>query len=260
MERFFAPPGRFAPCGIYTVGHLVLFLVTVAALVLALLFSRRCSPRAVRRQVLFLAVLLIVLELLKIGFVLFVVRSGNPNEFIPLYFCSLVLYTAPLSALGRGRWRTVGDVFLTSGGIVAGLGFLLFPTTSLPSYPLFHFLSWHSFFLHGAMAYLGILLLWRGGVRLQKKHAPYAFFLVSAMCVLAYLFNTLWDMTHPDFAVANLMFISKDFPATPVSVLYRLCGPAFPAVMWLIQALLPFWGVYALCRCIPSSWNRKYGE
>ena len=260
MARFFAPPGVYAPCGTYTVGHLVLFLLTLCTLALALWRARHLSPEAVRRRVLVIGIWLWVLEICKIAFVLLVVRSGNPNEFVPLYFCSMVLYAAPLSAKGRGKWRTVGDVFLTSGGIVAGLGFLLFPTTSLPRYPFFHFISWHSFFLHGAMAYLGILLLWRGGVRLQKSHASYAFWPISAMCALAYLFNTLWDMTHPDLAVANLMFISKDFPNTPVSVLYRLCGPAFAVVMWLLQALMPFWGVFLVLRCIGSSSDRKYGE
>ncbi len=246
---FFAPPYAYTPCGLFTIGHLVLFLLAAFGIALGLYASRGMREREVRRVIRVSTALLWALELAKVLFVLLVVGSRNPNDFIPLYYCSLILYAGLLSSLGKGVWQKLGDVFIASGGIIGGACFLVVPNTSLPRYPVWHFISLHSFLLHGLMVYLGLLLLWRGAYRLQRRDAAYCAALISTMCVLAFLFNTVWDVTHPDFAVANLMFMSKDFPGTPVSVLYRLCGPVFPVAMWLLQAFGPFlavWGVQQL--------------
>lgn len=247
---FFAPPYVYAPCGLFTVGHLVLFLLAVLGIALGLYVSRSMQLTDVRRVIRVSTVLLWAMELAKVLFVLFVVGSRNPNDFIPLYYCSLTLYAGLFASFGKGVWQKLGDVFIASGGIVGGVCFLIMPNTSLPRYPVWHFISLHSFVLHGLMVYLGILLLWRGHYRLQRRDAVYCAALISTMCALALVFNIVWDITHPDFAVANLMFMSKDFPGTPVSVLYRLCGPLFPVAMWLLQAFCPFFGVWGAQRLL----------
>ena len=237
---FFAKPYQYTPCGMYSAGHLVLFLVTVSAVALGLYASRRMDEARVRRTVRAVTVLRWVMEVAKILFVLAVTESRNPNDFLPLYYCSLVLYAGALSSLGRGVWRLLGDAFLATGGVVGGACFLVVPNTSLPRYPAFHFISFHSFILHGLMVYLGLLLLVRGVYRIRLRDIRYPAGVVSVMCVLAFAFNTFYNRAHPENPSANLMFLSLDFPGTPVSILYRITGPIFPIAMWLIQAFGPF--------------------
>ncbi len=253
---FFDPPYANTPCGLYTAGHWILLAFTVLAIAAGLCACRHLGERGVRRVIRCSTALLWALEIGKILFVLLVTESRNPNEFIPLYYCSLVLYAGLFASLGRGAARRLGDVFLASGGVVGGVCFLLCPNTSLPRYPALHFISLHSFLLHGLMVFLGLLLLWRGGYRLKRRDAVWGISLISAMCLIAFTFNTVWDLTHAEFAVANLMFMSKDFPGTPVSVLYRLCGPVFPVAMWLIQAFLPFFGMLGLQTLFLYGWNQ----
>ena len=66
-------------------------------------------------------------------------------------------------------------------------------------------------------------------------------------CLCAFLFNLIFDRLS-GWPVANLMFLSKDFPGTPVSLLYRIAGPVFPVAMWLLQSFVPFYLVYAVYR------------
>lgn len=249
---FFGPPYAVEPCGLFTVGHLVLFLVTAFCIAGGLYLSRGMNEVQVRRVIRWITALLWILEIAKILFVLIVTESSNPNDFIPLYYCSLILYAGLLSSVCRGVLRHVGDVFIATGGLIGGICFLFCPNTSLPRYPMLHFISFHSFILHGLMVYLGFLLLFRI-YRPQWRDLKYCAGLVSLMCAVAFAFNLIWDHTHPTFAVANLMFMSKDFPGTPVAVLYHLTGSLFPIFMWLIQAFLPFIGVlglYRLCEYI----------
>lgn len=244
---FFCKPYELEPCGLFTVGHLVLLLVTACFVGMGLWFSRRMTQTRVRLVIRISTAVLWILELSKILFVLLVTDSTNPNDFIPLYYCSLILYAGVFSSVGRGILGKIGDVFIATGGLVGGVCFLFFPNTSLPRYPMFHFISFHSFLLHGLMVYLGLLLLMRL-YRPQIKDLKFCAVLVSVMCALSLAFNMIWDGTHPAGPAANLMFMSHDFPGTPVTLLYHWTGPFFPLFMWLIQAFLPFLGVFGLYR------------
>ena len=122
--------------------------------------------------------------------------------------------------------------------------FLLFPTTALLRYPALHAISLHSFLLHGLMVYLGLLLLLRGTYRVLLRDVKYVAALVSLMCAVALAFNLIYDRVS-GVSVANLMFLSKDFPGTPLSPLYHALGVFYTPVMWLVQAFLPFLLVYA---------------
>lgn len=241
---FFALPYEYAPAGLFSLSHFFLLALTATALVFALYASRRMREQAVRRIVLMLTLLLWVLEALKLFFVLFVTKSGNPNDYMPLYYCSLTLPAGLMSAWGRGRVRLTGDAFLATGGLVGGLVFLLFPTTALLRYPALHAISLHSFLLHGLMVYLGLLLLLRGTYRVLLRDVKYVAALVSLMCAVALAFNLIYDRVS-GVSVANLMFLSKDFPGTPLSPLYHALGVFYTPVMWLVQAFLPFLLVYA---------------
>ena len=58
------------------------------------------------------------------------------------------------------------------------------------------------------------------------------------ICIIAYIINSIFD--------SNLMFISKDFTASPITILYRITGKAFPIVMTTCQMTLPFYIVYGI--------------
>lgn len=257
---FFAPPDVYKPSGLFGVAHCVLLLITALLIALGLYASRTLTPRGVRRVIRVSTAALWVLEAGKIAFVLGVVGTRNPNEYVPLYYCSITLYAGALSSLCSGFWRRVGDIFLATGGVVGGAVFLLVPLTSLTRYPAFHFIAWHSFFLHGLMVYLGLLILVRGVYRARKEDILYCAGIVSAACFAAALFNALYDRAHPDIPVANLMFISKDFPGTPISLLYHLCGPLYPTVVWLGQAILPFLIVCGLQGALLARRHRRSEE
>lgn len=243
IKIFFSLPNQYSPAGLFSRWHLLLLLVTACLIAAGLYFSRNMTAVAVRRTVRIVTACLWGLELAKILFVLLVTGSKNPNEFVPLYYCSIILYAGLLSSFGGALLCRVGDSFIAMGGIVGGAVFLLMPTTSLPQYPAFHFISWHSFLLHGTMVYLGLLLLVRRVYCPRLRDIRYVAALTGAICALAWLFNTVYNRISGD-PVANLMFISRDFAGTPISILYRLCGRFFTPVMCLGQAFLPFFFTY----------------
>ena len=77
---------------------------------------------------------------------------------------------------------------LSIGGIV----FILYPSTSLPTYPAFHILSIYSFLYHGIMLYLGILVNKVRYIELEKQDIKYFASLVGVLCVIAFIINNIF--------------------------------------------------------------------
>ena len=185
----------------------------------------------------------IVMWIFEVIIVLFKVITGgikNINNYVPLYYCSLLLYAGLLSSFAKNELKRMGDVFLATGGIIGGIVFILYPSTSLPTYPAIHIVSLHSFVFHGIMIYLGLLINKTKYIEIQSSDIKYYFILVGSICVLAYIVNNIFG--------SNLMFISKNFPGTPIEIIYNISGKYFTLIMSLGQMILPFYIVYEVVK------------
>lgn len=247
----FARPGEYKPCGIFTWGHLGLVITTVICIILALKRTIHMSKEEVKKIIQKSTIIMWCLELVIIAFKLFTGDPRDVNNYIPLYYCSMLLYAGLLSGFGKGKLQRTGDIFLATGGIVGGLVFLILPTTSLPAYPVFHIVSLHSFLFHGTMVYLGLLINATHYIKIEASDIKYFASLVAIICIIAYIVNCIFD--------SNLMFISKNFPGTPITIIYKLTGPLFTIIMCLAQMFLPFYCVYGIL-CFKKNLSIKKGE
>lgn len=235
---FLAKPGKYPPCGLFSLDHLILFMATIIMVIFAAKHTKIKEKKDVKKIVRRTTLIIWILEFLKIAFVFSIGDGDKLNKVVPLYYCSLLLYTGILSSIGKGVIQRIGDVFLSTGAIVAGLIFLIFPTTSLPEYPALHFVSLHSFFFHGTMMYLGIIMHKSNYIEIKKSDIKYYAGLILIICIAAYIVNSLYG--------SNLMFISHDFPGTPITIVYKLTGKWFPIVMSVLQMTVPFYIIYWL--------------
>ena len=236
----FARPGEYEPCGMFTSGHFELISVTIVGIFITLKNTMNKTKEEVGQIIKRCTIAMWILEVIKIIFKLCTEDIRNLNNYVPLYYCSLLLYAGLLSSFAKDKLKRMGDVFLATGGIIGGIAFMIFPTTSLPAYPMLHILSLHSFWYHGTMVYLGVLINITHYIELEKSDIKYYASLVGTVCILAYIMNRIFD--------SNLMFISKNFPGTPVEILYNITGSFFTIVMSVAQMTLPFYVVYEIKR------------
>ena len=206
--RFFARPGEYEPCGMFTIGHFELIIITIFGIVVALKNTIHKTKEEVKQIIKRCTIAMWILEVIKISFKLYTGDVRNLNNYVPLYYCSLLLYAGLLSSFAKNKLKRIGDVFLATGGIIGGILFMILPTTSLPAYPMLHILSLHSFLFHGIMVYLGLLINITHYIEVEESDIKCYATLVGTACILAYIINKIFD--------SNLMFISKNFPGTPV--------------------------------------------
>ena len=237
---FFSAPNEYKPCGMFTIGHLVFLILTFIGVFICIKYTNLNDKKVIKRNIIIVTILVWVLEIVKVIFNFRIGNGNNLNTFIPLYYCSILLYAGIFSSIGKGFIKKMGDVFLATGGIVGGILFLVFPTTSITMYPMFHYISIQSFIYHGAMLYLGLIVNMSNYVEIKSKDIVYYASLLFIICVLAFMVNVKYG--------SNLMFISKDFPGTPVGLIYKLTGKFFTPVATLIQMFMPFYTILGLKR------------
>jgi len=237
---FFSKPGEYEPCGIFTLGHLKLIILTAICITMALKNTVTKSKNEIKNIIKKCTITMWIFEVIIIAFKLCTGDIRNVNNYVPLYYCSLLLYAGLLSSFGKNKLERTGNVFLATGGIIGGVVFMILPTTSLPSYPMFHLVSIHSYIFHGVMVYLGLLINLTQYIEIEKNDIKYYASLVGCVCILAFIVNNIFD--------SNLMFISKNFQGTPIEIIYKYTGRLFTLVMSVGQMTLPFYCVYEVIK------------
>lgn len=234
----FANIGVYEPCGIFTKSHFILIGLTIVGIIIALKKTIKKSKEEIYKIIKKVTISICGLEIVRIVFSLTQCTWRDVNEYLPLYYCSMLIYAGLLSSFAKNKLKRVGDVFLATGSIIGGIVFIIYPSTSLPMYPAFHFISIHSFIFHGTMVYLGILVNKTNYIEIEKNDIIYFASFVGVMCVISLIVNSIFD--------SNLMFISKNFPGTPISILYKITNGSamFNIIMILAQMTLPFYISY----------------
>lgn len=242
---FFTKSEECIPCGMFNIKHLMLSFITLLGIILAVKHRRINKKEDIKKIIIRMTVIIWILEIAKIAFSIWSGSINNLNTYVPLYYCSILLYAGILSGFCKGKVKRIGDVFIATGGIIAGIIFLIFPTTSLQIYPIYHFVTMQSFFYHGVMIYLGIIVNKYNYIELELKDIIYYALLVGIIAIIALILNNLYG--------CNLMFLSQDYPGTPLTYLYKILGNFFTIFMILLHITIPFYIMYWLnkkCNCI----------
>ena len=228
---FFAKPGVFAACGLYNLNHLLSVVVIFILLIIAIKKTKIEKKEDISRIIKISTITVWILEIIKIIFNFIIGNISNVNTYVPLYFCSLLLYAGIFSSFFKGTIKRVGDVFLATGGLIAGIAYLISPGTSLGIYPIFHFISFQSLFYHAVMIYLGIIIIKYDYIKINYNDIKYYAILIFIICFLAGIVNTLFN--------GNLMFIKNGFGF--FSLIEKYCGNLYPLIMVIGQMTVPFY-------------------
>lgn len=228
---FFAKPDIYPASGLYNLNHLLVVIILIILIIVSVKMTKIKKKEDITNIIRIATVIVWILEIIKIIFNFKIGNIGNVNTYVPLYFCSLLLYAGIFSGFCKGVLKRVGDVFLATGGLVAGIAFLVSPGTSLGIYPLFHFISFQSLFYHAVMIYLGIIINKYDYVDVTYKDLKYYAILLFVICVLAYFVNINFN--------GNLMFIKEGFDF--FEFVEKYSGKLYTPIMIIGQMTIPFY-------------------
>lgn len=111
-------------------------------------------------------------------------RGFNKIGLLPIYTCSLFIYTLLAAAWGRGRARECSLSFITTVGLVYG-GVGVIYCNGLNYYPFWTFGAFYSLFFHSTMFATGVFLLVTGYKKLEWKDVFRAFIPIVLLALIA---------------------------------------------------------------------------
>ena len=195
------------------------------------------------------------MEIIKITIAFINGEGDKLDHWVPLYFCSMFIYATWLAGYAKGKIADLGRAFVGTGGIIAGLSFLIFPTTSFTMYPLFHYFCMYSMVYHSLMVFLGITYLLNGVVKIDKKSFIDYVIFCSVLNILAIIVNSLPIYIHVDNVptsgynypypyYTNFMFL-KRAGNIPVKILCDISDKV-PVIFTILMFIICIFGTYFL--------------
>lgn len=180
-----------------------------------------------------MAVIITASECIKIYFNLYW-GYRNINSWLPISYCSIFIYALWLSAYGKEKLKEIGDLFIAGCSVVVGGSYLLFPSTSLTVYPVWHFLCMYSMFFHTIMIYFGVIYIRKKIIKLDiigfKKYIKIFLFFSIIAIFLNESFGT------------NFMLLSRPFkiPVPIIHKLYNLYPKIYTIIVFMIYLYVPY--------------------
>jgi|GEM_PF-257645 len=203
-----------------------------------------CHNLSKKREDAFLRILSLLIlggNILRDLFLLSVHRMSI--AYLPLHLCSLSIFVYLLYAFLPARHRRLRAFFGEVSAVLCAPGALtalLFPDWS--AYPLFSFMSLHSFVWHALLIAFPILLLQRGAIRPCLRHIWMPILYLFVITPPIWLFD--------DITGCNYLFVRVPLAGTPLELLADSFGAgwrvSYAALVFIVILLV--YAVFALLR------------
>lgn len=255
LSKFFCKENEYEPVGMFSVGHIVTLIIFLLIVAFCAYKCRKIGKDKAIFLTKIIAIVVTVLEIIKITIAFINGEGDKLDHWVPLYFCSMFIYAAWLAGYAKGKIADLGRAFVGTGGITAGLSFLIFPTTSFTMYPLFHYFCIYSMVYHSLMVFLGITYLLNGVVKIDKKSFIDYVIFCSVLNILAIIVNSLPIYIHVDNVptsgynypypyYTNFMFL-KRAGNIPVKILCDISDKV-PVIFTILMFIICIFGTYFL--------------
>lgn len=255
LSKFFCKENEYEPVGMFSVGHIVTLIIFLLIVAFCAYKCRKIGKDKAIFLTKIIAIVVTVLEIIKITIAFINGEGDKLDHWVPLYFCSMFIYAAWLAGYAKGKIADLGRAFVGTGGIIAGLSFLIFPTTSFTMYPLFHYFCMYSMVYHSLMVFLGITYLLNGVVKIDKKSFIDYVIFCSVLNILAIIVNSIPIYIHVDNVptsgynypypyYTNFMFL-KRAGNIPVKILCDISDKV-PVIFTILMFIICIFGTYFL--------------
>ena len=109
---FFAKPDVYPASGLYNLNHLLVFIILSILIVISVKMTKIKNKKDITNIIRILTIIVWILEIIKIIFNFKIGNISNVNTYVPLYFCSLLLYAGIFSGFCKGVLQEYLVVFV----------------------------------------------------------------------------------------------------------------------------------------------------
>lgn len=157
---------------LFGTAHLIFIALSFILVPIVCFLLRKTSHKKIDVFLKIFAVVITLLEITKMTWESYyditTGRGFNFGGILPLYTCSLLIYTTWFAAYGKGRVKDYSLAYLTTVNLISG-GIGIVYCNGLNWYPFWTFGAFYSLFFHFSMFAIGNFLLFTGYKKLGYK-------------------------------------------------------------------------------------------
>lgn len=147
---------------LFSIPHIIFIVLSFIGVPIASILLRKVSHKKIDLFLKIYSILVVCYEIAKITFESYyditTGRGFNTGGILPLYTCSLFIYTLLCVAWGKNKIKDYSLAFLTTIGMISGaIGIV--QCNGLNWYPFWTFGAFYSLFFHFSMFFVGFFLL-----------------------------------------------------------------------------------------------------
>jgi len=246
MKQFFGfESSDVLPSGAYSWQHLT-FVTALMAIMITLavvigLRMRRVGGKKRDRVLVWAAILIDAVEIFKL--VIMALRSGEPDWWtteLPLFLCSIQLFTVPLAAFSRGRVREAALDFVSIFGLLGAFLGTYAAAQNYDAYPVLSMDNVFSGITHAVAGFSALYIMVSGLASMKKRNILITYAILMVFCGAALIANEALDY--------NYMFLRRG-DGTPYDLVFNIVGGnpvLYPMVVigLFLAYIAVFYGAY----------------
>ncbi|MBQ8162915.1 MAG: YwaF family protein [Clostridia bacterium] len=227
-------------CGILSLGHIFTVILFAALSVLSIYFLKRLNGKQSKRFMLIVAISVTFMEIVKIS--LRIAKNQACDSWVPLYYCSLFIFAMWFTLAKNPKIQTIGYSYIGMGAILAAPLNILYPSTSLAIFPIWHPASVHSFLYHLIMFVTGIFILIKKIYIPKKEHSIVYFVFIFIACIPSVILN--------ETVGTNCMFLANAFGLPILGTLQSSQPIIYMLLVFIAQSIIIFWASFGAYKLI----------
>ncbi len=220
-HKDFLPAADHIPGTLFTPLHFTFALAVAGLLTFLCIRFRKTSEKRLQKIYTVLWASLVILEIVTMAWDTLASRTGQFDwqGMLPLYPCSVFLYSMPLLIWGKGNARKAACGYLCSVGLLGGVINFVYPQTALTYYSCLSFRSFITFYYHAVLVFCCVTMLTSGyhSLRGVKKWWELLLPAVPLLCVSVFANIVNFSSIDADYMWFKLesMFFAPIGAATP---------------------------------------------
>ena len=251
-EWFFLEKDR-QPAGLFSFGHLFSVTLTLAIfLVLAVFLGKKFRNDAKKANLVLLiaGISIVTLQIAKITYLL--IQTDNVVDCLignaPLYFCDIMIFIIPLSAITKGRFKQWCLDFTAICGLLMGFMGNYFAGNLYPYHAIISWSAMNALLNHAISAFASMFVWVAGLQKMQKRDIPYVIGLLFVFMTIALIVDYIYIPIQGQ--PRNFMFFFHG-DGTPFEFFLALVGGhlvPYQIIVYVLQCgyMGAFYGIYYL--------------
>lgn len=251
LENFFTHKdylvaAQYIPGTLYTPLHLI-FEAILLIIIFGYAFYLNRHRHLIKRT---FAILWFILLILEVAIIFWDSTAGKVKGLdlandLSLYPCSIFLYTLPFAIWGEGLSKKIACGYICTLGMLGAVVNFLYPISRLTSYSCISFPGFHTFFFHGSMLFVYIVMMMSGYHRYSHIESPKELILPCVASVIVSIPANIinYSPINADYMYfkGRFFLLAKLFPhcnCVQITLILYFLYITIPALFYLPSLLL----------------------